>query len=67
MQIEMKVKVPELEITDVKAGFETHPHTSCPRILDHYKNLVGLSIARGFTLKVRELFGVPRGCTPITA
>ena len=67
MQIEMKVKVPELEITSVQAGFETHPHTSCPRILDHYGNLVGLSIARGFTHKVRELFGGPRGCTHITA
>lgn len=67
MQIEMKVKVPELEIIDAKAGFETHPHTSCPRILDHYKNLIGLNIARGFTHKVRELFGGPRGCTHITA
>ena len=62
-----KVKVPELEIIDAKAGFETHPHTSCPRILDHYKNLIGLNIARGFTHKVRELFGGPRGCTHITA
>jgi len=67
MQIEMKVKIPELEIIDAKAGFETHPHTSCPRILDHYKNLIGLNIARGFTHKVRELFGGPRGCTHITA
>ena len=27
MQIEMKVKVPELEIIDAKAGFETHGDT----------------------------------------
>ena len=29
--------------------------------------LVGLNIARGFTHKVRELFGGPRGCTHTTA
>ena len=38
-----------------------------PRIESHYDNLVGLSIGRGFTHKVRELFGGPRGCTHTTA
>jgi len=28
---------------------------------------VGLSIARGFNNRVRELFGGPRGCTHVTA
>ena len=46
---------------------EIHPHAACPRIEDHYQKLVGLSIARGFTHKVRELFGGPRGCTHTTA
>ena len=31
MQIEMKVKLPELD-TDVKTGFETHPHGVSPNI-----------------------------------
>ncbi|MFM7045896.1 MAG: DUF2889 domain-containing protein, partial [Ilumatobacteraceae bacterium] len=38
-----------------------------PRIEDHYRNLIGLSIARGYTHRVRELFGGPRGCTHTTA
>jgi len=46
---------------------ETHPHSQCPQIEDHYHKLIGLSIARGFTHKVRELFGGPRGCTHTTA
>ena len=46
---------------------ETHPHGTCPSITAHYDKLVGLSIARGFTHKVRELFGGPRGCTHTTA
>jgi len=54
-------------IMRAEATLEIHPHTACPRIEDHYQALVGLSISRGFTNKVRELFGGPRGCTHTTA
>lgn len=67
MIVDLHISVPTLEITAAKAVLETHPHANCPRIEDHYGNLVGLSIARGFTHKVRELFGGPRGCTHTTA
>jgi len=67
MQVELTVTLPQLEIIDVRTVFETHPHSSCPKIIDHYNKLIGLNIARGFTHKVRELFGGPRGCTHITA
>ncbi|MEX0847286.1 MAG: DUF2889 domain-containing protein [Ilumatobacteraceae bacterium] len=67
MIVDLTIAVPSLEITAAKAVLETHPHATCPRIEDHYGNLVGLSIARGFTHKVRELFGGPRGCTHTTA
>lgn len=67
MQLEMMISFPALEIVDADVTFETHPMTSCPTISDHYTKLVGLSIARGFTHKVRELFGGPRGCTHTTA
>ena len=53
--------------SSANAALETHPHAACPRIEDHYQHLIGLSIARGFTHKVRELFGGPRGCTHTTA
>jgi hypothetical protein len=36
-------------------------------IADHYTSLVGLSVSRGFTHQVRELFGGPRGCSHTTA
>ncbi|MDP9465523.1 MAG: DUF2889 domain-containing protein [Actinomycetota bacterium] len=67
MVVDLTITVPSLEITAAKAVLEIHPHPTCPRIEDHYGNLVGLSIARGFTHKVRELFGGPRGCTHTTA
>lgn len=67
MIVDLEVAVPFLEITSANAVLEVHPHASCPRIEDHYRELAGLSIARGFTHKVRELFGGPRGCTHTTA
>lgn len=67
MQIELRVAYPRLVITSARVVFETHPHTSCPLIADAYTKLVGLSISRGFTAKVRELFGGDRGCTHTNA
>jgi hypothetical protein len=54
-------------ITSARVVMETHPHEVCRVIEPHYDKLVGLSIARGFSAKVRELFGGPRGCTHTTA
>jgi hypothetical protein len=67
MVIDLTVELPSLVITDAVAHMEVHPHDECPRVMDHYGNLIGLSIARGFTHRVRELFGGPRGCTHTTA
>ena len=67
MVVELEVTFPELVIERAQVTFETFPHTTCSRITTHYRNLEGLSIARGFTHKVRELFGGPRGCTHTTA
>lgn len=67
MQVEIEVSYPALEIVAARVGIETHPHPECQRIVDHYDALVGLSITRAFTHRVRELFGGPRGCTHTTA
>jgi hypothetical protein len=67
MQLSLEIAFPSLEIVDADVHFETHPHGTCPSIVEHYGKVVGLSIARGFTHRVRELFGGPRGCTHTTA
>ncbi len=67
MQIDIEVSYPTLEILSAKVDFESFPQDGCTGIIDHYEKLVGLSIARGFTHRVRELFGGPRGCTHTTA
>jgi Protein of unknown function (DUF2889) len=67
MVLDLTISVPSLVITAAQAQLRTHPHAACPAIEQRYCLLVGLSIARGFTHKVRELFGGPRGCTHTTA
>ncbi len=67
MIVDLEIAMPTLEIVGAKVALEMHPHEHCGQIEGHYQNLVGLSIARGFTHKVRELFGGPRGCTHTTA
>jgi hypothetical protein len=67
MQVSLEIEFPSLVIAAVTVHFEMHPREECPTITEHYGNLVGLSIARGFTHKVRELFGGPRSCTHTTA
>lgn len=67
MVVEMEVGFPSMEIVRAEATLEIHPHSICPEVEDRYQQLVGLSIARGFINKVRELFGGPRGCTHTNA
>lgn len=67
MQVSIEISFPQLRILAVTTHFEMHPREECPTITAHYDRLVGLSIARGFTHQVRELFGGPRGCTHTTA
>jgi hypothetical protein len=67
MILDLHIEVPSLQIVDANLAMEMHPHVNCVSIEPHYRNLIGLSIARGFTHKVRELFGGPRGCTHSTA
>lgn len=67
MVVDLHIQVPSLEIVDAQVVFEMFPHGICPSIAENYKGLIGLSIARGFINKVRELYGGPRGCTHTTA
>ena len=67
MVVDLVIAMPTLDITDAAVVMETHPNELCPAITDHYRKLIGLSIGRGFTHRVRELFGGPRGCTHVTA
>jgi hypothetical protein len=67
MVVELTIAYPELTIVDAEVAFNTFPHETCPVIAQRYRDLIGLSIGRGFTHQVRERFGGPRGCSHTTA
>ena len=67
MILDLVVDYPSLVIASATAAMEVHPHEICHHIAPKYDLLEGVSIARGFTHKVREAFGGPKGCTHVTA
>jgi Protein of unknown function (DUF2889) len=67
MELHLVVSALTLEITEVFTKMHVHPQVECVLIEAAYQQLVGLSIARGFSQKVKELFGGPRACTHIGA
>ena len=67
MRLALRVRHPDLVITSVRSEMASHPYTICPDALPPLEQLVGLSIARGFTREVNERFGRQRGCAHFTA
>ena len=67
MVVEIEVSFPEFVIEKASVKYHNYPHTGCDGIVDHYQKLVGLSVMRGFTKHVKDLFGGPRGCTHVSA
>lgn len=67
MVVDLIVGVPGFEILKAEARMNVHPYDLCTVVLPDYQQLVGLSISRGYTRKVRELFGGPGGCSHVGA
>lgn len=67
MTIDLLVTVPGFEIIDVESRMDTHPYLSCTSVLGDYRQLIGTSITRGYSRRVKELFGGPNGCSHMGA
>lgn len=63
MELAVVVRRSDLTITDAVADMETFPHAECTQIEPKFSELVGLSVARGYTSAVQERFGRERGCS----
>lgn len=66
MTVALRVRHPDLTITQVEAGMQAHPYQICPETLPSLQDLVGLSVAQGFTRAVNERFGRAKGCAHVT-
>ncbi|HET7874951.1 MAG TPA: DUF2889 domain-containing protein [Methylomirabilota bacterium] len=67
MTVTLRVRHPDLTITQVDAGMQAHPYQICPEAVPPLQGLVGLSVAQGFVRAVNERFGRARGCAHLTA
>lgn len=67
MVVDLTLDFPSLEITEAEVTMNVTPHMNCNTIEPDYQKLVGLSIARGFSRHIKDLFGRSHGCTHIGA
>jgi hypothetical protein len=63
MELAIVVRRADLTIVDAVADMQTFPHAECTAIEPKFAELIGLSVARGYTSAVQERFGRERGCS----
>jgi hypothetical protein len=63
MELAIVVRRADLMITDAVADMKTFPHAECTDIEPKFSELIGVSVARGYTSAVQERFGRERGCS----
>jgi hypothetical protein len=63
MELAIVVSRADMTIIDAVADMKTFPHAECTVIEPKFSELIGLSVARGYTSGVQERFGRERGCS----
>ncbi|HEY1828919.1 MAG TPA: DUF2889 domain-containing protein [Acidimicrobiales bacterium] len=63
MELAILVRRADLTIVDAAADMATFPHAECTEIEPAFTDLIGVSVARGYTSVVQEKFGRQRGCS----
>ncbi len=64
-EIDMKVSLPELEITEVSARLERFPHPECTPAPDSIQRVVGVRVGPGLRKIVYGLMGGSAGCAEL--
>ncbi|MBF87083.1 MAG: hypothetical protein CMJ14_03675 [Pelagibacterales bacterium] len=52
-----------LMIKNVAINMSSHPYETCPKIIENFQNLIGISITKGFRKNVYAKVGGVSGCT----
>lgn len=63
MELRVTVGMDDFTITGADAVMHTFPHFECPSIVEAFRGMIGLSVARGYTRAVQQRFGGVLGCT----
>jgi hypothetical protein len=67
MVIQLKVKGPGMLIEQAEATMPHHPREECPGVLPWIRELEGLEIAPGYSMKVKKVIGGVKGCAHLTS
>jgi hypothetical protein len=67
MIIRMRVSGPQLVIEDIDVEMQTAPNELCQEALDSLQPIIGVPIVSGFTNRIKELVGGPKGCAHLVA
>lgn len=67
MVIRLKVKGPGMVIVQAEAAMPHHPREECPQVLPWIRNLEGLEVRPGYSMRVKKLIGGTRGCAHLTS
>ncbi len=67
MCIDLLVDPQTFTIVAVENEMMVRPYSNCETILPNYQALVGVSITRGYSSRVKKLFGGPNGCSHMGA
>ena len=65
MELGLVVRRADMTIVDAAADMKTYPHAECTVIEPSFRDLIGLSVARGYTNAVQQRFGRERGCSHV--
>ena len=63
MELGLVVRRADMTIVDAAADMQTYPHAECTDIEPSFRDLIGLSVARGYSSAVQARFGRQRGCS----
>jgi hypothetical protein len=67
MVVRLKVKGPVMLIEQSEATMPHHPRAECPEMLSSIRNLEGLGITPGYSMKVKKAIGGTKGCAHLTS
>ena len=56
-----------MQIEQAEATMPHHPRKECPEVLPWIRNLEGLEIAPGYSMKVKKAIGGIKGCAHLTS
>lgn len=66
MFLRLLIEIESIRIVQVEIEMPGIPHQECPESISNFAKLEGMRIAPGFTSKVRNLIGGPKGCAHLS-